>query len=233
MYIWKCWRDTRWFFVVFLAIAALPMPMLAFASSFGTVIRDAGPMAFQNTFMMVVTAVAYALATICAIQEFTDKTAHFLFTKPRSRAYFVWTSWVVGFTELLIVAAVNLFVGWRVLAHYGVNAFSDAGPQTQKWNLVTPQNFIEAAVYACFAYALTFTLAAILRSGLKGLGASLGLLAGMVGVSVALQMRWGINLPLPPEQIGHLPLALSECAWIMLALLFVFAAQLVVERAEI
>jgi ABC-type transport system involved in multi-copper enzyme maturation permease subunit len=231
MYLWKCWRDTRWFFVVFLAIAALPMPMAAFASHFGTVIRDAGPMAFQNTFMMVVTAVAYALATICAIQEFTDKTAHFLFTKPRSRSYFVWTSWIVGFTELLIVAAVNLFVGWRVLAHYGVSAFSDGGPQS--WNLVSPQSFIEAAIYACFAYALTFALAAILRSGLKGLGASLGLLAGMVGASVALQMRWKIHLPVPPQQIGHLPLALSECAWVMLALLFVLAAQLVVERAEI
>lgn len=231
MYLWKCWRDTRGFFVVFLAIAALPMPMAAFASHLGKAILDAGPLAFQNTFTMVVTAVAYALATICAIQEFTDKTAHFLFTKPRSRGYFVWASWIVGFTELLLVAAVNLFVGWRVLAHYGVSAFSDAGPQ--RWNLVSPQNFIKTGVYACFAYALTFALAAILRNGLKGLGASLGLLAGMAGVAVALQMRWNIDLPLPPQRIGHLTFALSECVWITLGLLFVFAAQLVVERAEI
>jgi len=229
MYLWKCWRDTRWFFVVFLAIAALPMPMAAIATRMP--IPDAGPMAFQNTFAMVITAVAYALATICAIQEFTDKTAHFLFTKPRSRAYFVWTSWIVGFAELLMVAAVNLFVGWRVLAHYGVSAFSDAGPQS--WNLVSPQNFVKAAVYACFAYALTFALAVILRNGLKGLGASFGLLAGMVGVAAGLQMRWKIDLPLPSQQIGHLPFALSECAWIVLALLFVLAAHLVVERAEI
>ena len=231
MYLWKCWRDTRWFFLVFLAIAALPMPMAAFASRFGTAIRDAGPLGFQNTFTMVVTAVAYALATICAIQEFTDKTAHFLFTKPRSRAYFVWVSFVVGFMELLAVGAVNLLVGWRLLAHYSVSAFSDAGPQ--RWNLVSPQNFIKTAVYACFAYALTFALAVIFRNGLKGLGASLGLLAGIVGVQAALQMRWKIDLPIPPQQIGHLPLALSECAWIVLALLFVLAAQLVVERAEI
>jgi hypothetical protein len=231
MYLWKCWRDTRSFLVVFQAIAVLPMPMTAFANHGGTAILDAGSIAFQNTFAMVVTAVAYALATICAIQEFTDKTAHFLFTKPRSRGYFVWTSWIVGFTELLIVGAVNLFVGWRMLAHYGVSAFSNAGPQ--RWNLVSPQKFIEAAVYARFAYALTFALAGILRSGLKGLGASLGIMAGMAGVAVGLQIRWKIDLPLPPQQIGHLPLALSECAWIMLALLFVLAAQLVVERAEI
>jgi hypothetical protein len=50
---------------------------------------------------------------------------------------------------------------------------------------------------------------------------------------VGLQMRWKINLPLPPQQIGRLPIALSECLWMILALLFVCAAQLVVERAEI
>ncbi len=231
MYVWKCWRDTRWFFVVFLAIAALPMPMAAFASHGGTAILDAGSIAFKNTFAMVVTAVAYALATICAIQEFTDRTAHFLFTKPRSRGYFVWASWMVGLAEMLTVAAVNLLVGWRVLAHYGVSVFSDAYHHT--WAAVSPRDFVGAIVYACFAYALTFALAAILRNGLKGLGASLGLLAGIVGVSAEFQMRWKIDLPFPPRQIGHLPLALSECAWIMLALLFVLAAQLVVERAEI
>lgn len=228
MYLWKCWRDTRWFFVVFLAIAALPMPMAAFASRFSTAIRDAGASAFQNTFTMVVTAVAYALATICAIQEFTDKTAHFLFTKPRSRSYFVWASWMVGFAELLGVASVSLLVGWRVLAHYGVSAFTDAPSHD-----VAPLNFVEAVVCASLAYALTFTLAAILRSGLKGLGASLGLLAGVVWIVEMLQIRWGIDLPLPAQQIGRLPIALSECLWLILALLFVCAAQVVVERAEI
>jgi len=231
MYLWKCWRDTRWFFVVFLAIATLPMPMAAFASHGSTAIVDAGSLAFQNTFAMVVIAVAYALATICAIQEFTDKTAHFLFTKPRTRAYFVWVSWMVGFTELLIVGAVNLLAGWRVLAHYGVRAFSNAYPE--KWAEVSPQHFAVTAVYACFAYALTFALVAILRNGLKGLGASLGLLAGMVGIAKGLEMRWKIHLPLPPEQIGHLPLALSECVWVVVALLLVCVAQLVVQRAEI
>lgn len=227
MYLWKCWRDTRWFFFVFLAIAALPMPMAAFASH-GGIALYAGSLAFQNTFVTIVTAAAYALATICAIQEFTDKTAHFLFTKPRSRGYFVWASWIVGFTELLIVAAVNLLVGWRVLAHYGVRAFTEAAAQD-----VSPRNFVEAVVYACFAYALTFSLTAILRNGLKGLGASLGMMAGMIGVAAALQMRWKLHLPLPPQQIGHLPIVLSECVWVIVALLFVCVAQAVVERAEI
>jgi hypothetical protein len=228
MYVWKCWRDTRWFFFIFLGIAALHMPMAAWASRGGTLIVDAGSHAFRYTFVTVVTAVAYALATLCAIQEFTDKTAHFLFTKPRSRSYFVWASWMVGFAELLGVAAVSLLVGWRVLAHYGVSAFTDTNTHN-----VAPLNFVEAIVYASFAYAFTFALTAALRNGLQGLGASLGITAGMVGVAKGLQMHWKIDLPLPPRQIGHLPIAFSECLWVILALLFVYAAQVVVERAEI
>jgi ABC-type transport system involved in multi-copper enzyme maturation permease subunit len=228
MYVWKCWRDTRWFFFVFLGIAVFPMPMAVLASRDRAVILDAGSVAFQYTFVVIVTAVAYALATLCAIQEFTDKTAHFLFTKPRSRSYFVWVSWMVGFAELLGIVGVSLLVGWRVLAHYGVSAFTDAPSHD-----VAPLMFVDAVVNASLAYALTFTLTAILRSGLKGLGASLGLLAGMVWIVEMFQMRWGIELPLPAQQIGHLPIALSECLWVILGPLFVCAAQVVVERAEI
>lgn len=123
MYIWKCWRDTRWFFVVFILIAAFPMSFEAFVTRGDTAILDAGSIAVQSCFSLIVTAAAYALATICAIQEFTNKTAHFLFTKPRSRAYFVWMSWLIGFSELIVVAGVNLFVGWLVLAHHHVHFF--------------------------------------------------------------------------------------------------------------
>ena len=175
-----------------------------------------------------VTAVAYALAAICAIQEFTDKTVHLLFTKPCSRAYFVWASWAVGFTELLTVASLNLLIGWGVLTHYGVRAFSD-----QATRGVSPRMFVEAMVYACFAYTLTFAMTVVLRSGLKGLGPSLGLIVGSVGLVETVHWRWNIDLPLPPQQIGHLPIALSESVWVVIALLFVCLAQVVVERAEV
>jgi hypothetical protein len=202
--------------------------MMALASRSGADIVDAGSIGFQNEFVAIVTAVAYALATLCAIQEFTDKTAHFLFTKPRSRTYFVWVSWLVGFAELLGVAGASLLVGWRVLAHYGVGVFAGAASR-----VASPRNFVDAIVYASFAYAFTFALTAMLRNGLKGLGASLGIMAGMLGVAAGLQIRWKIDLPLPPQQIGHLPVAWSECVWIIVALFFVCVAQLVVERAEI
>jgi len=228
MYLWKCWRDTRWFLLVFIVIAALPMPVAAFATRFRTGIVDAGSFAVQSTFSLIVTVVACAVATVCSIPEFTEKTAHFLFTKPRSRAYFVWMSCLIGFLELLLVGGVNLFIGWLVLAHYRVRFFSAAGPFDN-----TPQAYVKAAMLAVLVYALTYALAVILRNGLRGLGASLGTLAGFSGVVETVQLRWNVRLPLPAQQIAKLPLAASELIWLLVALSFVWAAQSVVERAEL
>ena len=52
--------------------------------------------------------------------------------------------------------------------------------------------------------ALTFTLVAILRNGLKGLGASLGLLAGMVGIG-ATSPRRASTKPQSPK--------VGTCTW--------------------
>jgi len=228
MYIWKCWRDTRWFFLVFVAIAASVMPFAAFANKGGPAIRSFGAMALAETFATIVAAAAYAMGTITAIQEFTDKTAHFLFTKPRSRAYFVWASWIVGFGELMIIASVNLLSGWCVLAHYGGSPLEDF-----PLHPINAQSYVGPLIYAIFAYALTYSFTILFRNGLKGLGASLGVMAGFVGIADALDMRWHIQLPRPPGQIGGLPLAASNVIWIIVALLLIYGAALALERAEI
>ncbi|HEY2548792.1 MAG TPA: hypothetical protein VGI46_22135 [Candidatus Acidoferrum sp.] len=111
MYFWKCWRDTRSFFVVFLIIAAIVMPVSAMVSLGTHLVEDFGLSAFLGTFGLVLTAVALGLGAIGASHEFAENTAHFLFTKPRSRAYFVWAGWAVGFAELLAVAAIYFLAG--------------------------------------------------------------------------------------------------------------------------
>jgi hypothetical protein len=40
-------------------------------------------------------------------------------------------------------------------------------------------------------------------------------------------------MPIPTNHIGALPLVMSNAVWIAVSLLFVFAAQLVIERSEI
>ena len=228
MYFWKCWRDTRSFFIVFLIIAAIVMPVAA-AVCVGThLVEDFGTSAFSTTFGLILTAVALGLGAIGAIQEFADKTAHFLFTKPRSRAYFVWAGWAVGFAEVLAIATVNFLAGWATLSHYSKNPFHS----TLNGSMTT-ENFLDALIFCVWAYCLTYSLTVLLRNGLKGLGASMGILFGFPLFAVAIRWRWHIHLAFPPDPIGSLPLAISSIIWILVAVLLVLGAQLVVERGEI
>jgi ABC-type transport system involved in multi-copper enzyme maturation permease subunit len=228
MYIWKCWRDTRAFFLVFLIIAALVMPVAAVVCVGTHLLEDFGTGAFLSTFALILTLVSLGLGAIGAIHEFAENTAQFLFTKPRSRRYFVWAGWAVGCVELLAVALVNFVAGCLTLAHYGKHPLRPAllGP-------VRLQDIVGALIYGLLVYALTYSLTAILRNGLKGLGASMGITIGIQAIAAAMRVRWNLNVPMPAEHLGSLPLVISNVVWILPALLFVFAAQLIVERAEI
>jgi len=228
MYFWKCWRDTRSFFVVFLIIAAIVMPVAAVVGLGTHLVEDFGTSAFIDTFDLILTVVALGLGAIGAIHEFADKTAQFLFTKPRSRAYFVWVGWAVGFAELLAIAIVNFLAGWATLSHYSKNPFHSTLNGSMR-----AQNILNPLIFCLWAYCLTYALTVLLRNGLKGLGASMGILFGFPLFAVAIRWRWHIDLPFPPDPIGSLPLAMSSIIWILVAMFFVLAAQLVVERTEI
>jgi ABC-type transport system involved in multi-copper enzyme maturation permease subunit len=146
MYVWKCWRDTRSFFIVFLIIAAIVMPVAAVVCVGTHLVEDFGTSAFSTTFGLILTAVALGLGALGAIHEFAEKTAHFLFTKPRSRAYFIWVGWAVGFAELLAVATVNFLAGWATLSHYSKNPFHS----TLNGSMTT-ENFLDALIFCVWA----------------------------------------------------------------------------------
>jgi ABC-type transport system involved in multi-copper enzyme maturation permease subunit len=228
MYVWKCWRDTRAFFFILLMIAAAAMPVAAVVCVGTHLLEDFGTMAFMSTFGLLLILMAVGLGTLGAIQEFTDKTVHFLFTKPRSRAYFVWTGWIVGCVELLTIAAVNLASGWLTLAHYSKNPFSSV-----LFGSIRRQDVVGVLIYTLIVYSITYALTAVLRDGLKGLGASVGITIGFQAVTAVARLRLKIDIPTPPLPIGSLPTAMSNIVWIIVALLFVVGAQLVVQRAEV
>jgi hypothetical protein len=92
---------------------------------------------------------------------------------------------------------------------------------------------LDPLFFCLWAYCLTYSLTVLLRNGLKGLGASMGILFGLPLFAVAIRWRWHIKLPFPPEPIGSLPVAMSSIIWILVAMLFVLAAQLFVEWTEI
>jgi hypothetical protein len=208
-----------------LIIAAIVMPVAAVVCVGTHLVEDFGTTAFSTTFGLILMAVALGLGAIGAIHEFAENTAHFLFTKPRSRAYFVWVGWAVGFAELLAIASVNFLAGWVTLSRYSKNLSHSA--------FYGSMTLLEPSILCLWAYCLTYSLTVLLRNGLKGLGASMGILFGFPLFAVAIRWRWHIVLPFPPIPIGGLPLSISNIIWILAAMLFVLAAQLVVERTEI
>jgi len=190
--------------------------------------RDFGRDAASSTFGLLMTVITLGLGAIGAVHEFADKAVHFLFTKPRSRAYFVWVGWVVGCIEVLAIAVVNLLAGGVTLAFYSRGPFWSA-----LFGALKGFDVVGISIYGAFVYGQTYSLTAVLRNGLRGLGASLGATTGLWAFAAALWARWRVHLPIPPDRIGSLPMAVSDGVWILVALLFVFGAQLHVERAEI
>jgi len=214
--------------MAFLIIAAAAVPFAAAIAVNAHIMDSFRDTVFLPTVFLILFFVGLGLGTLCAIQEFTEKTTHFLFTRPRSRKYFVWVGWTIGFIELMIIAGVSLSAGWLALAHYGMHPFASAHTEAVK-----RQDILGLFVYATFIYSLTYSLTAILRNGLKGLGAAMGILAILQAFAIAMRVRWNLNVPIPPLPIDHVPLLLSNSIWIFVALLFVLAAQLVVEQAEV
>jgi hypothetical protein len=208
--------------------AAIVMPVAALVCKGTGLVEEFGASALQGTFPLILLAVALGLGAIGAIHEFGDKTAHFLFTKPRTRAYFVWVSWSVGFGELLAIAGVNFLAGWLTLLRFSKNPL-----HSPVFGTVPSQQFVDALIMAIYTYSLAYSLTAVLRSGLKGLGAALGIVFGLPFLAIAVHWRWHINLPIPTSPIGHLSLVASDLTWILIALLFVFSAQIAIERGEV
>ncbi len=227
MYLWKCWRDTRVFFLAFLVIAAAAMPAIGLGCRGTTVMREVGIIAVASTFGLLTFVIALGLGALGATHEFAEQATHFLFTKPRSRKYFLWVGCSVGGIELLIIAVVNVLVGWATMACYGNRLGSALFGSAER------QALAEMFLDGLFVYALTYSLTAILRNGLKGLGGSMGILTGISALGVLLRVRWKIQMPIPVQKIGSLPLAASYIIWMAVALLFVYAAQVAIERTEI
>jgi ABC-type transport system involved in multi-copper enzyme maturation permease subunit len=228
MYVWKCWRDTRAFFIVFLIIAGAAIPVTAALCKGTGLMRDFGVETVSSIFGLLTTVITLGLGTICAIHEFADKSVHFLFTKPRSRAYFVWVGWAVGCVEALAILIVNLASSNVTLALYSNNSFGSALRTT-----FSRFDTVNILIYGLFVYGLTYSLTVLFRNGLKGLASAMAVTTGLWNISAALRMKWNIEMPIPADRIGSLPMPVSNLLWILIALSIVFGAHLIAERAEI
>jgi ABC-type transport system involved in multi-copper enzyme maturation permease subunit len=248
MYFWKCWRDSRSRFVVSVIILQALCVFFSYMEvnfAFGAM-RGGPPSSVSQTWShatsFVLGGVASLFTLLCGLvmgasglgEEFKERTADFLLVRPRRRSYWVWTGWSVGVLEL------SVMVFLAAATTFGTLTCLTGHLQTW-WPLATA---MPLALGGAVAYGLTYFMTVVARNGLQGL--SYGFVIFFIDLLLPVAASYyypNVNLPsvlgfmlAACQWVAGAPKAFptgSLVLWTAIALAFPFAAQLVLERAEV
>ena len=248
MYLWKCWRDTRRnFFLFLIALVALALLM-----TFGNIrnygdrangwsLVDSGAPAVardawtktEKELGLLVGALAVIVGLVLGASgvgaEFGIGTLPFLVTLPRRRRYFVWVNWLTGAAQLLALFVVSVGVAfWSLLFVTG---------SVGSWRLlaIIPLTF----TIALATYGLAYLMTVLTRSSQNGLVSAIVLGIGCNASAGVVSHLWKINLPslaglLRFYKMGGESFPLGAMVeFLLIAMAFPFAAQLLFEHAEV
>lgn len=251
MYAWKCWRETRARFVallilfVVIAILVTLAPGLKERNGWWYFDRseyrhDLGLMSLSIVGPMILSALwgsgclsAAFLGITSPGSELEPGTIEYLWTRPRSRAFFHWTHWGICVAEMIAVAIIPTYVAAALL-----------GALTGYWDqpllLVAPWLF---TVVALPILGLATLMTAVRRSASGGLVLTGGIFVAYVFLR---QIATGpMHLNLPPLFMGSITWLMTYYSpfrmlfpWgsfaraIVCAVAFPLAAQYLLRRAE-
>ena len=124
MYAWKCWRETRTRFFLFLTLA-LGLPLIVaffavFAMTNGDVLSLSRLGSTELRLLtdeireqvigmsgMISLGAGVLLGAMSVGNEFEKETIEYLWTRPRNRAFFTWTHWLICSLELTVILSVG------------------------------------------------------------------------------------------------------------------------------
>lgn len=241
MYFWKCWRDTRVSFYVFLFIAVTLTAVLTMGFS----MSGAPPkQVFAVAWMMLVFA-SCTLVSLAGIsfgatgigEEFAHKTASFLLTKPRSIRYFVWTAWTANVVQFLALTGSMVLVGASILS------WRCHVPVTGRLLLAVAPGLIMTFLL----FGVTYLLGVLQKNGRNGFLSSLGVVIVFPIICSTVEYFWHIHLPSPadmypmgmsdlilhPELASNLPHFWPLVGWSLVALACPLVAELALEHTEL
>lgn len=253
MYFWKCWRDTRTSFFIYLAAFTLLalwvsfFPVLHFKPAQGWSIQFPQTPSEAQTAWKISTAVLAPAALMVGMlagiglgatgvgAEFTPGTLEFLLTRPRRRRFFVWRGWAVGVMEVCVLAAFYIALS-------AIGTALVTGRASPRMLIVFPV----AVTGALVALGVSYFLTVAGREAKYGAMIGLLLLFGYPAFVAIMRQYAGINLPTPwslvpgggPDPSGGLyatipfPYA-SMAGWLAFALVLPYLAQLLFDRAEV
>lgn len=257
MYLLKQWRESR----ILSAIAALVLVFLAWSFIKASIKMGPDPFAgngrdeFAGTFVALyyVGAIflafwAWLIASIGIGKNLGEDSGSFLFTRPRSRAWFLWHDWAFGMAQIALIALLSVLMMGIFSEHIltlghspGAVRFTAQGDPISLIPLLLLIS-IGILLFTGLVFSLTYFSTIVLKR-MRGVLLGAGILFGYVSLSAIIHHYYpSIHLPglIPPlfdlseHQIAlsdHLGLSLAIRAAVMM--LFPISAQLVLDRAEI
>ncbi len=247
MYLWKYWRDNRARLIACLivipAIVALMIMVMERtlpAPELSNRARDFSIL-WTTTLMgsrVLVLFLALALGASGIGEEFAQRTAEFLLTRPRSRRYFVWAGWAAGAGQFMIIASVFLLVTFVALLYRFKIPFA--------WDFLSP--IVPLFIWGAVVYGLTYLITTMLRNTRNGFATGLGMVLFYPALVSLLQYLWSIQLPSPGDLFTPMSFVaegtkaaesgvsfpvVAAVGWTLVALACPLVAQLIVERLEV
>jgi ABC-type transport system involved in multi-copper enzyme maturation permease subunit len=254
MYAWKCWRDTRRSFLIYLILLAVAGGTVWLTGVF--VSRGAKEvLGSPEKLWAMCVGMAFILSYLCAAvmafvigshnigSDIGSGTAEFLLTRPRTFRYFVWTGWAVGLAQVLLLAILSGFVG-LVMFVFEVGPIWRRLPApmhtvVEGHILDVPVLLVIVVLTSIVMYSLAYFMTVILRNGRRSLVASFAVLLGYSIFSAVLRSYAGVSLPSltsftnDGRQIVPLHALITPIVgWVLFALAFPFVSQVVLERYD-
>lgn len=237
MYLWKCWRDTRATFFVFLAL------ILVMGAAGATIVNDVGgwtsrravPAAWHETGLLLFIAPssfvylsAFLLGAVTLGDEYSKGTLPFLLTRPRQRQSLVWGNWLWGALTLEFLVFLSLAL---YFASPAPPAYPRGGSGFFAWRLSLLMLLVPLLLYS-----LTFFLTMLFRSGRYGSGAALLMAVGYLALAMWLSLFFDIQLPYAPgpraRYWSHFPWG-EMASWLLTSLALVWISRTIFVRREV
>ncbi|HLY62347.1 MAG TPA: ABC transporter permease subunit [Terriglobia bacterium] len=257
MYRWKCWHDSRDRLVLYaggcLAVGAIMslglwgeysryVAWIAVSTNPRVKLWDPsvdiwlwGMRVLLEFLLPAVLWAALAFGFMSVGREYDSGAMAFVLTRPQKRWRIVWDEWLLAVAEICIVLSM-LIVGMAPILYLISKIY------VSFTGLILPGAL---AVAACI-YGLTQFLTLLTGSSAKGLSASVAAILFYVFLPGALNDWWHISWPLriadlslsvfdigwqePPRSFPSLNVGLL---WFLVALIFPFLSQWLIERREV
>ena len=254
MNVWRCWRNTRWMVFIYLSFAVVACWDLYRSSPtnvpFGATHEEAA-WRYLTTAAIVLGGLAWVFGSFGIGRDIADNAGAFLLTRPRRRASFIWTEFVVMLLELLMLSALTvglfslaLHLGWLrfplMLDPYTHQAVLDSKLVPASTLLVV----VSMVLYTVVVYAVTYFFTLLVRRNSGGLIGSAVFFIGYAWLKYEASrcpLPYRVQLPawlLNPFQTALVyhpapGLLYSILARVAVILLITCASQFLLEKIEI